>query len=93
MPFVVSHVGGSTTMYTLAQTCLALIPRLNQRLQAGNSRSYLLHSDEGEAGQVELLNTISARDPQIDAIAHLFQAELRLRSPYRCGEQTQRGSL
>jgi AraC family transcriptional regulator len=29
-----------------------------------------------DANQVELLNTIGAHDPQIDAIAHLFQAEL-----------------
>lgn len=30
----------------------------------------------GLDNQVELLNTIGAHDPQIDAIAHLFQAEL-----------------
>ena len=29
-----------------------------------------------EANPVELLSTIGARDPQIDAIAHLFQTEL-----------------
>ncbi|MBG1263070.1 helix-turn-helix domain-containing protein [Nostoc commune] len=29
-----------------------------------------------DASHVELLSTISARDPQIEAIAHLFQAEL-----------------
>ncbi|MBF2029843.1 MAG: helix-turn-helix transcriptional regulator [Oscillatoriales cyanobacterium C42_A2020_001] len=29
-----------------------------------------------DVNQVELVNTIGARDPQIDAISHLFQAEL-----------------
>jgi AraC family transcriptional regulator len=31
---------------------------------------------EVEVGRVELINTVSARDPQIEAIARLFQAEL-----------------
>ncbi len=31
---------------------------------------------EGDGSRVELLNTISARDPHLEAIAHLFQAEL-----------------
>ena len=43
-------------------------PRLLNRIAA--------EITEGDVSQVELLNTINAHDSQIQAIAHLFEAEL-----------------